>query len=119
MFSLEEKLTLLEVEGTLSRWEDFIKEWAEGKGWNEDKTQGDWIALIHTEISEAFEAYRNNEEEFWYNDGKPDGMAIELADAVIRIMHWFSVHDCPLNTALIAKMRYNLSRPYKHGGKKI
>ncbi len=39
------------------------------------------IALIHTEISEAFEAYRHQN---W--EGK-DGFREELGDAVQRILH--------------------------------
>ena len=93
------------------------------KGWNEEeKTQGDWAILVMTEISEAFEEYRKNREpgEIYYSsDGKPEGMAIEYADALIRILHWFEYHDLDPRYFMIKKLRYNITRPHRHGGKRV
>ena len=62
------------------------------KGWweNPDRNIGELLALIHSEISEALEVYREQGNDglkkIWTeNDGKPEGFTIELADAVIRI----------------------------------
>lgn len=45
--------------------------------------------MIHCELSEAVEEYRNGHglTEIYYNDdGKPEGVPVELADAVIRTL---------------------------------
>jgi hypothetical protein len=78
------------------------------------------IALIHSELSEALEAYRGHELMVWNKDGKPEGVAIELVDAVIRIMDFFGGHpELNLMQLILDKHNYNRSRPFKHGGKKI
>jgi hypothetical protein len=94
------------------------------KGWNESgRSVDEWIALAHSEISEAYEEHRNHKgpTEIYYNEDnptKPEGIPIELADCVIRIMHYFARHDISLREALIMKISYNVTRPYRHGGKK-
>lgn len=78
------------------------------------------LALIHSEISEALEAYRNCEQLFHRVNGKPEGAAVELADAFIRILDWAgSQPGLNFGEIVIEKHLYNLKRPYKHGGKKI
>lgn len=93
------------------------------KGWNTERSMDEWIALFHTELSEAYEEYRNHRgsTEIYYNEDnptKPEGIPIELADCVIRIMHYFARHNISLREALILKLSYNVTRPYRHGGKK-
>ena len=46
---------------------------------------------------------------------KPEGVSIELADAVIRIADLCGQMGIDLETAIILKMDYNKSRPFKHG----
>lgn len=48
---------------------------------------------------------------------KPEGEAVELADAMIRIADWFGRHGWDLEAVVKAKMDYNLTRGYRHGGK--
>ena len=92
----------------------------EVKGWNTDnRDESEWAALAHTEISEAYESYRNGEPLYFVGDGgKPEGAAIEYADCIIRCLHWFIRHDLNPSTFIGMKMMYNTQRPFRHGGKK-
>ena len=46
---------------------------------------------------------------------KPEGYAVELADAVIRIADLCGYMGIDLETVIREKMEYNATRPYKHG----
>ena len=87
--------------------------------WNTDRNFGEMIALMHTELSEAFEEYRNGHPytQIYMEDGKPEGVPIELADVIIRILDFCGRHEIDIALALRMKANYNDSRPYRHGGK--
>ena len=44
-------------------------------------------------------------------------MTSELADVVIRILDFCEGQKIDLETIILEKMKYNESRPYKHGNK--
>lgn len=165
---------------TLAELAELVHDMAKEKGWW--KGTRDWpeiACLIHSEISEAVERYRDGELAMHFINGKPEGMVVELADVVIRCLDYlaskglhtghlyretaawwigttkspigrgtldamhsahtvlgydnhetgvyecikyaFQAADClgvDLASAIVAKIEYNATRPYRHGGKK-
>lgn len=66
--------------------------------WEEDRSLGEVLALIHSEFSEALEEYRAGCPAVWHtDDGKPEGIAVELADAFIRIFDYLGELDIRIN----------------------
>ena len=111
---------------------DLIKqshETALDKGWwdeeyAKDQNFGSHMILAVGELSEAYEEYRNNRGlcEIYYKevDGlmKPEGIPVEIADAIIRLCDVAGHDNIPLLRAIEEKLAFNKTRPYRHGGKK-
>lgn len=81
--------------------------------WESDRNKGEMLALIHSEVSECLEGVRKNR----MDDHLPDVTmeAAELADIMIRVGDYAHGFGIDLEAVIIAKMKYNESRPYKHG----
>lgn len=82
--------------------------------WEGERNDGELIALMHSELSEALEALRH--------DNPPDdkipefsGEEAELADTIIRIMDYAEAKGLRIPEAILAKMEYNAGRGHKHG----
>lgn len=61
------------------------------KGWfDEPRSFGEGVALIHSEISEATASFEQAESAHYYVNGKPEGWGIELADVGIRVIDLFT-----------------------------
>lgn len=87
--------------------------------WDTERPFGEIIALCHSELSEALEAYRDDEPFIRMIKNKPDGIAVEMIDCIIRILDYLAKEEIDIEYILEVKHKYNKTRPYKHGGKKI
>lgn len=77
------------------------------------------IALCHSELSEALESWRNHEPVSWTDGaGKPQGVASEFADVIIRLGHYAEIFGINLSAEVERKLAYNATREYRHGGKR-
>lgn len=94
-----------------------IHELAISKGWYEPaKSIPEAICLMHSELSEGLEAFRNHIEEAGPGSGC---LSEEMADTVIRIMDMCEYLGLDLFKAINEKHEYNKGRTYRHGNKAI
>lgn len=87
--------------------------WEEGA---EGTSFGEKIALIHSEVSEALEAYRIGQIKTTISpNGKPEGAISELVDVLIRTLDLLEKLGADTEYEIRLKHAYNKTRPYKHG----
>ena len=102
---------------SITQLAEVIHTTATSKGWWEgDRNNGELIALIHSEASEALEALRHGNPP---SDHIPEfsGAEEEMADVIIRVLDLSAARGWRIGEAIIEKMRFNDRRSYKHGGK--
>lgn len=127
------------IEETLAEMVNEVTANNEAHGWHdESRTMGDEVALLHSEVSEMFEEWRDGRVttlfEYKHPDGtkyihtmspldgvlgKPIGVPSEAADILIRLLDFCGRYNIDLGDEYIRKMTYNRTRPFKHGGKKL
>jgi len=111
----------------LKELQKLTHERARAAGWYDSvRSPLEFYALVHSEISEAVEEARKPHDQppIYYDPHgkdplKPEGEAIELADAVIRILDYCEFRGFDLTQAIGIKMEYNQTRPHRHGGKRF
>lgn len=107
-------------EMTIKELVDWCFKQAKASGWCDKPVPiPEQIALIHSEASEALESWRNNEPISDTVLGKPEGLASEYADIIIRIAHYSKLNGIDLEYELRRKLEYNATRAYRHGNKRV
>lgn len=134
-----------EVNSEIVKINEFAKEVhqnaVEHGWWDTNRSFGEIIALCHSELSEALEEHRNGQPNLYvvlhepgtimrhqkstttdpenFRGLKPEGIATELADCIIRILDYCAYDGIDIEQAIQLKHEYNKTRPYRHGGKRI
>ncbi|RLD64906.1 MAG: hypothetical protein DRI84_07925 [Bacteroidetes bacterium] len=96
---------------------------AKSLGWYDDgKTKSDLetLMMVVTEVSEAVDEIRKPDAKVRYiKNGKPEGYGVEIADTIIRLLDYCSYKDINIESIILEKLKYNLTRGYRHGDKKF
>lgn len=118
-----------------------IAEISSSKGWHFTEDQiPEKLMLMVTELAEAMEEYRAHDfvPTFVYAfvtigedkvvkeaytpelhaGAKPEGLPIELADTIIRILHMCARFNIDIEAAVKLKVEYNKTRSFRHGDKR-
>lgn len=106
---------------------NFDKGWRDRWALVQDDTEGQVdhvlskLALVTSEVAEAIEEVRTCGSLSWMllaevdDDGKPTGLATELADILIRTLDIADMLRLDIEGAVARKLAYNETRPAKHG----
>lgn len=99
---------------TITEWQRRVYATAASKGWHREPLDI-WTALgnIHAEVSEAWEEARKPgyaPKLIYLVEGKPEGLAIELADIVMRVMNATEALGIDLQRAMEIKDAYNATQ---------
>lgn len=96
----------MEVEGLNTKMRE-VRAMADAKGFGaEEERVWEMLALIHTEISEATDAYKKGAD--------LEKVGEELIDAIIRILHLLSALEMDAEELYQRKMEKNWARPHRY-----
>lgn len=129
----------------LKKFMEEVHQVSKERGWwdKPHKTDLECVALMVSELAEVIEELRLDparppiyqvssinaagnfdipvqvtpEDPDWNPHLKTEGVAVELADCILRIFDFAEFHGLPLIQALQLKNEYNKTRSYRHGKK--
>lgn len=118
---------------SLNEWASVIHENAVAHGWwaqgvcdggdfridgDVDRPLPEILMLCVCELAESMEEYRDGKTLLYEGEnGKPEGIAVEMVDCIIRILDWMGHNGVDVDELIRKKHEYNKTRPYRHGGK--
>lgn len=101
-------------------------------GFDVEHELGTYLMLIVSELGECLEADRNDKRSIgldreldfkktmnckYYEEYINNTVESELADAIIRILHYVALKDIDIDYHIRTKLAYNKTREQKHGKK--
>ena len=100
--------TEIEIKGkSLNEMAEICHDIARSKGfWDEERNIGEALMLIVTELAEAMEAHRHQDDENFRE---------EIADTFIRLLDLCGGLNLDMEEEIHKKSIRNMNRPYKHG----
>lgn len=104
---------------TLNELAKEINDWAVGQGFYEhERNFGELLMLICSEAAEALEEHRDGrpfDEIYYKTNNKPEGIPVELADILIRVLETMYHYNIDIDKVVREKVDYNKTRPFKNG----
>jgi len=112
--------------GLLKKWQRRSFLCAQSKGFHDGADHLDPVRissrlmLITGELAEAEEECCRGHMDLWFGENaKPSGFGIELADVFLRLVDLAETTGVDLEDMVRLKYAYNVTRPLRHGGKKL
>lgn len=114
------------IEHAVKKMTAEVREVNTTNGWfDEDRRPAEGLALLHSEVSEWLEAFRDwgladatkPVEEGTGKLSKPEGVGSEAADVLIRLLDECDRQGIDLAYEYRRKIAFNRTRGYRHGGR--